>query len=109
MIDLFTPMDLHGLTLPNRIWMSAMTRTRASQHNVPTSLMAEYFAQRATAGLIVTDCTAVSEQGKGIINGPGIWRDDQMEGWRAVADAVHAAGRLRSIARSFVGSGLEAQ
>jgi N-ethylmaleimide reductase len=54
--------------------------------------MAKYFSQRATAGLIVTDCTAVSEQGKGVINGPGIWRDDQMAGWKTVTDAVHAAG-----------------
>lgn len=92
MTDLFTPMDLHGLSLRNRIWMSAMTRTRATPDNVPTPLMAEYFAQRAEAGLIVTDCTAVSEQGKGVINGPGIWRQDQIEGWRTVTDAVHAAG-----------------
>ena len=92
MTDLFTPMDLRGVRLRNRIWMSAMTRTRASEANVPTSLMAKYFAQRAAAGLIVTDCTAVSEQGKGVINGPGIWRDDQIEGWTEVTDAVHAAG-----------------
>ena len=92
MTDLFTPMDLHGLHLQNRIWMSAMTRTRASDDNVPTALMAEYYAQRADAGLIVTECTAVSEQGKGVINGPGIWREDQIAGWRRVTDAVHAAG-----------------
>lgn len=92
MTDLFTPMNLNGLSLPNRIWMSAMTRTRATPNNVPTSLMAEYFAQRAAAGLIVTECTAVSEQGKGVINGPGIWRDDQISAWRKVTDAVHAAG-----------------
>ncbi|MFX4086819.1 MULTISPECIES: alkene reductase [Sphingobium] len=92
MTDLFSPMDLHGIFLPNRIWMSAMTRTRATPDNVPTPLMGEYFAQRAAAGLIVTDCTAVSEQGRGVINGPGIWREDQIEGWRIVTDAVHAAG-----------------
>ena len=92
MTDLFTPMNLRGLVLPNRIWMSAMTRTRATADSVATPLMAEYFAQRAAAGLIVTDCTAVSEQGKGIINGPGIWRKDQVAGWRTVTDAVHAAG-----------------
>lgn len=92
MTDLFTPMDLHGLTLPNRIWMSAMTRTRATPDHVATPLMAEYFAQRAAAGLIVTDCTAVSAQGTGVVNGPGIWREDQVAGWRIVTDAVHAAG-----------------
>jgi N-ethylmaleimide reductase len=92
MTDLFTPMGLRGLALPNRIWMSAMTRTRATADNVPTPLMAEYFAQRAGAALIVTDCTAVSEQGKGVVNGPGIWREDQVAGWRTVTNAVHAAG-----------------
>jgi N-ethylmaleimide reductase len=92
MTDLFTPMSLPGLALPNRTWMSAMTRGRASASNTPTPLMAEYYAQRATAGLIVTECTAVSEQGKGVINGPGLWREDQIRGWRGVTDAVHKAG-----------------
>jgi N-ethylmaleimide reductase len=90
--DLFTPMNLGSLALPNRIWMSAMTRTRATADNVPTPLMAEYYTQRATAGLIVTECTAVSEQGKGVINGPGLWREDQIRAWRRVTDAVHKAG-----------------
>jgi N-ethylmaleimide reductase len=95
MTDLFTPMDLHGLALPNRIWMSAMTRTRASADNIPTPLMGQYYAQRATADLIVTECTAVSEQGKGVINGPGIWREAQIAGWRGATDAVHKAqGRI---------------
>jgi N-ethylmaleimide reductase len=69
MTDLFTPMDLNGLALPNRIWMSAMTRTRATADNIPTPLMGEYYGQRATAGMIVTECTAVSEQSKGVSNG----------------------------------------
>jgi N-ethylmaleimide reductase len=95
MTDLFTPLDLHGIPLPNRIWMSAMTRSRASADNIPTPLMAEYYAQRASAGLIVTECTAVSEQGKGVINGPGVWTEDQIEGWRKVTDSVHRArGRI---------------
>ena len=92
MINLFTPMDLRGLHLPNRIWMSAMTRTRSSDDNVPAPLMIDYYVQRAGAGLIVTECTAVSEQGKGIINGHGIWRQDQIAGWRRITSAVHAAG-----------------
>lgn len=92
MVDLFTPMNLNGLQLQNRIVMSAMTRTRADDSNGPTQLMAEYYAQRAQAGLIVTECTAVSEQAKGIINGPGIWRQDQIAGWRKVTEAVHGAG-----------------
>jgi N-ethylmaleimide reductase len=92
MTDLFTPMKLGGLALPNRIWMSAMTRARATPDNIPTALMAEYYSQRASAGLIVTECTAVSEQGKGVINGPGLWREEQIKGWRVVTDAVHRAG-----------------
>jgi N-ethylmaleimide reductase len=86
MTDLFTPMDLHGLALPNRIWMSAMTRTRATPDGVPTPIMNEYYAQRATASLIVTECTAVSEQGKGVM------KDAQVMGWREVTDAVHNVG-----------------
>jgi N-ethylmaleimide reductase len=64
--DLFSPLRLGDLDLPNRILMSAMTRTRATSDNVPTELIAEYFAQSAGAALIVTDCTAVSTQARGI-------------------------------------------
>jgi N-ethylmaleimide reductase len=92
MTDLFYPMRVGALDLPNRIWMSAMTRTRATEDNVPTDVMAAYFAQRAEAGLMVTDCTAVSEQARGVIRGPGIWRDDQFAGWRTVTARVHQAG-----------------
>jgi N-ethylmaleimide reductase len=92
MTNLFSPVRMGALDLPNRILMSAMTRTRATADNVPTDLMAEYFAQRASAGLIVTDCTAVSPQARGVIRGPGIWRDDQIEGWRKVTRRVHEAG-----------------
>jgi N-ethylmaleimide reductase len=92
MTDLFSPIRIGALELPNRIWMSAMTRTRATEDNVPTEVMADYFAQRAGAGLIVTDCTAVSDQARGVIRGPGIWRDDQIAGWRKVTDRVHRAG-----------------
>jgi N-ethylmaleimide reductase len=92
MFNLFSLIKLGALDLPNRIVMSAMTRTRATEDNVPTPLMAEYFAQGADAGLIVTDGTAVSAQGKGVIRGPGIWRGEQIEGWRRVTDSVHRAG-----------------
>ncbi|MGY2734686.1 alkene reductase [Sphingomonas sp. UYP23] len=92
MTDLFSPLRIGSMDLPNRILMSAMTRTRATADNVPTAVMADYFEQRANAGLIVTDCTAVSEQAVGVIRGPGLWRDDQIAGWRAVTDRVHAAG-----------------
>ena len=92
MTDLFTPFDLHGLPLPNRVLMSAMTRTRASEDGVPTDLMLEYYVQRASSGLIVTECVQVSDQAHGIIRCPGIHRDDQIAGWRRITDAVHAAG-----------------
>ncbi len=92
MPDLFTPFRMGDLQLPNRIVMSAMTRTRASEDGVPTELMRDYYVQRASAGLIITECTQVSDQGHGIIRCPGLHRDDQLAGWRTVTDAVHAAG-----------------
>jgi N-ethylmaleimide reductase len=92
MANLFSPFDLNGLMLPNRILMSAMTRTRASEDGVPTDLMRDYYVQRASAGLIVTECTQVSDQGHGIIRCPGLHRADQIAGWRRVTDAVHSAG-----------------
>jgi N-ethylmaleimide reductase len=92
MTDLFSPFDLGSLSLPNRIAMSAMTRTRASENGVPTDLMRDYYVQRATAGLIITECSQVSDQGHGIIRCPGIHREDQIVEWRKVTDAVHAAG-----------------
>ena len=92
MTDLFTPFDLGELVLPNRILMSAMTRTRAGEDGVPTDLMRDYYVQRASAGLIVTECTQVSDQGHGILRCPGMHREDQVAGWRKVTDAVHAGG-----------------
>ena len=92
MLDLFTPFQLGDLHLSSRIVMSAMTRTRASEGGVPTDLMRDYYVQRASAGLIVTECTQVSDQGHGIIRCPGLHRDDQVAGWRKVTDSVHAAG-----------------
>jgi N-ethylmaleimide reductase len=92
--DLFSSYDLSGLPLSNRILMSAMTRTRASENGVPTDVMRDYYVQRASAGLIVSECTQVSDQGHGIIHCPGLHRDDQIAGWRRITDAVHAAGGL---------------
>jgi N-ethylmaleimide reductase len=92
MTDLFSPFDLHGLALPNRMLLSAMTRTRATEDHVPTAVMRDYFVQRASAGLLLTDCTAVSPQGNGVIRGPGLWNQAQIDGWRMITDAVHAAG-----------------
>lgn len=90
--DLFTPVDLGPLALPNRVVMAPMTRTRAEPDGTPSGLMAEYFAQRASAGLIVTDCARVSPTGRGILGGPALHAPEHSAGWRAVTDAVHAEG-----------------
>jgi len=92
MTDLFNGFNLKGLPLSNRIVMSAMTRTRATEEDVPTDVMRDYYVQRASAGLIVTECTQISDQAHGIIRAPGLHRADQIAAWRGVTDAVHAAG-----------------
>jgi N-ethylmaleimide reductase len=89
---LFDPVSLGALTLPNRILMAPLTRCRASAGNVPGPLVAEYYGQRASAGLIISEATAVSPRGFGYPNTPGIFTEAQVEGWRGVTDAVHAAG-----------------
>ncbi|WP_164001595.1 alkene reductase [Pyxidicoccus caerfyrddinensis] len=89
---LFTPVSIGSLKLPNRIAMAPMTRNRAGEGQVPTPLMAEYYAQRASAGLLITEATQFSLQGYGYPNTPGIHTDAQVEGWRRVTDAVHARG-----------------
>lgn len=92
MPDLFTPVSLGALALPNRILMAPMTRSRAGAGNVPTDLTARYYVQRATAGLIITEATQVAPEGQGYLDTPGIHSDAQVAGWRRVTDAVHAAG-----------------
>ncbi|MCZ4303965.1 alkene reductase [Zoogloeaceae bacterium G21618-S1] len=90
---LFAPLARRGLTLPNRIVMAPMTRSRAAQPgNIPTALMAEYYAQRASAGLIISEATQISPQGQGYSHTPGIHSAAQIDGWRRVTEAVHAAG-----------------
>jgi N-ethylmaleimide reductase len=89
---LFTPYRLGTLELPNRIVMPPMTRSRAAAGEVATELMARYYAQRASAGLIVSEGTQVSPQGQGYAWTPGIHAPAQVAGWRKVTDAVHAAG-----------------
>ncbi|MDQ6958389.1 MAG: alkene reductase [Mariprofundaceae bacterium] len=91
MADLFSKIQLGDLTLPNRIIMAPMTRNRAPQ-NIPTPLMAEYYAQRASAGLIVTEGAQVSEQAIGYPATPGIHTSTQVEGWKQVTKAVHDTG-----------------
>jgi N-ethylmaleimide reductase len=90
--NLFTPFQLGPYELRNRLVMAPMTRNRAGEGNVPTPLMAEYYAQRAGAGLIVTEGAQVSPRGVGYADTPGIHTDAQAEGWRRVTDAVHARG-----------------
>lgn len=88
---LFTPMQLGALLLPNRIVMAPMTRLRAID-SIPSSLMATYYAQRASAGLIVTECTMISPLSNGYINCPGVYSEAQVAGWQQVTDAVHNQG-----------------
>ena len=89
---LLTPLRIGAVNAPNRILMAPLTRMRAGPGRVPTPLMATYYSQRASAGLIVTEATAVSQQGTGCPNTPGIYTDEQVAGWRNVTDAVHRAG-----------------
>jgi hypothetical protein len=92
---LFAPLIVGDYNLPNRIIMAPMTRGRALEGAVPSDLMVAYYAQRADAGLIITEATSVSPQGYGWMNTPGIWNDAQENGWKAVTAAVHAKnGRI---------------
>ena len=93
MPTLFDPTTLGDIDLPNRVVMAPLTRLRAaSPVNVPNRLMAEYYVQRASAGLIITEGVPVSPQAVGYPNVPGIWNREQVAGWRLVTDAVHRAG-----------------
>jgi len=88
------PLQVGELNLPNRIVMAPLTRCRASPGRIPNELMAKYYAQRASAGLILSEATSVSPQGVGYPDTPGIWSDEQVQGWKLVTNAVHAAGGL---------------
>ena len=92
MPTLFDPMQLGALQLPNRLIMSPLTRCRASAGRVPNELMAQYYAQRAGAGLILSEATSVTPLGVGYPDTPGIWNEEQASGWQVVTRAVHAAG-----------------
>ena len=92
MPTLFDPLTLGDLTLPNRIIMAPLTRARAGSERVPNALMAEYYVQRASAGLIISEATSVTPMGVGYADTPGLWSDDQVAGWKVVTDAVHKAG-----------------
>ena len=90
--NLFTPVRLGALEAPNRMVMAPLTRMRAGPGRVPTPLMAEYYAQRAAAGLVITEATAISRQGTGCPNTPGIYTGEHVTGWQRVTEAVHHAG-----------------
>jgi N-ethylmaleimide reductase len=92
MSSLFDPIRFGNLTARNRIVMAPLTRNRAGPRQVPTALMALYYEQRAGAGLIVSEATQVAAQGQGYLDTPGIYSAEQLLGWRAVTDAVHAKG-----------------
>jgi N-ethylmaleimide reductase len=90
--SLFEPIQLGAILCPNRIVMAPMTRGRATREHLPTELMADYYSQRASAGLIITEATGISQQGLGWPFAPGIWSQEQMEAWKPVVTAVHEAG-----------------
>ncbi len=114
--DLFTPIRLGELDLPYRIVMAPLTRMRADEDGVPDPLNAEYYSQRASAALIITEATAISVQGRGIPHMPEIHTQNQIKGWRSVVDAVHSkGGRIvlqlvhngRASHRSYMPEGME--
>jgi len=93
MSTLFDPIQIGALRLPNRIVMAPLTRARAGGGGrVPNALMAQYYEQRASAGLILSEATSVTPMGVGYADTPGIWSDEQVEGWKLVTEAVHRAG-----------------
>ena len=92
MTTLFDPIKIGDLELNNRIIMAPLTRCRADEGRVPNAMMAEYYVQRASAGLIISEATAVTPMGVGYPDTPGIWSDEQVRGWSNITKAVHAAG-----------------
>src|ERR1700737_4743263 len=92
MPSLNDPIRIGDLDLPNRVLMSPLTRSRATDDRVPTELMLEYYVQRASAGLIITEATCISPLSVGYERAPGILSDEQIRGWRRITDAVHSAG-----------------
>ncbi|MCC7227154.1 MAG: alkene reductase, partial [Burkholderiaceae bacterium] len=89
---LFEPYTARSLSLRNRVVMAPMTRSRAVENNTANALMAEYYAQRASAGLLITEGVSPSPNGLGYARIPGLFNQDHVRGWRLVTDAVHARG-----------------
>jgi 2,4-dienoyl-CoA reductase-like NADH-dependent reductase (Old Yellow Enzyme family) len=94
MPTLFEPLRLGTLTIPNRVLMAPMTRGRATRDHVPSTMMADYYAQRASAGLIISEAIGISRQGLGWPHAPGLWSAEQVEAWKPVTRAVHEKGGL---------------
>ncbi|MBS0239676.1 MAG: alkene reductase [Proteobacteria bacterium] len=92
MASLFNPLQAGAFSLKNRVVLAPLTRCRASAGRVPNDLMREYYVQRASAGLLLTEATSVTPMGVGYPDTPGIWSDEQVAGWKRITDAVHAAG-----------------
>lgn len=92
MPSLFDPIHIGPIAAPNRIVMAPLTRARGTKEHVPTPIMASYYAQRASAGLIISEAIGISRQGLGWPFATGLWTDEQTAGWKVVTDAVHAAG-----------------
>jgi 2,4-dienoyl-CoA reductase-like NADH-dependent reductase (Old Yellow Enzyme family) len=91
-LRLLEPIQVGDLHLPNRVFMAPLTRCRASAGRVPNALMRDYYVQRASAGLILSEATAVAPTGVGYPDTPGIWSPEQVQGWKLITEAVHAAG-----------------
>jgi len=89
---LFDPVSLGAIAAPNRILMAPLTRCRSTMDHIPTPIMGQYYAQRASAGLIISEATGISQQGLGTPFAPGIWSDAQVEAWKAITEEVHQAG-----------------
>ena len=89
---LFNKLKVGDLELPNRIVMAPLTRSRAGVNRIPNEMMAEYYSDRASAGLIISEATSVCPMGIGYADTPGIWSEEQVKGWQLVTDAVHAKG-----------------
>lgn len=91
-VQLLQPLDIDGLDLTNRVVMAPLTRSRAGESRIPNALMAKYYSQRASAGLIITEATTISEQANGWNQSPGIYTEEMVNGWKQVVGSVHEAG-----------------
>jgi 2,4-dienoyl-CoA reductase-like NADH-dependent reductase (Old Yellow Enzyme family) len=92
MMTLFDPVRIGAWDLPNRMVMAPLTRARAGVERIPNALMAQYYTQRASAGLIISEATSVTPMGVGYADTPGVWSAEQVQGWKLVTESVHRAG-----------------